>query len=312
MTPLLPYFTYLLKMLLVSAVLLGYYYLFLRKTAAHLFNRYYLLAAVFLALQLPLVHIPFTYSDPVTETAIELIHPRGITIRPDPKLTPTQMIDAYQEGIVRQSWYVLGVYGLIALLFLWPLFRSLYLIRRLKKRYTPLRVADIYVYPTREAGTPFSYFNHLFWNEEIPTDTEQGQLIFRHELYHIRQLHSLDILALESVRRLFWCNPFFFLILRELKVVHEFLADRHAIESVPDPSRNQRSTYAEWLVWQSQGVSGIQRLAHSFYHPQLQLRIGMLLRPAPKNAGRITRWLSIPLILLLVPRIRDQGLPPRS
>jgi hypothetical protein len=50
---LLPEITYLLKVLLLSAVLLGFYYLFLRKYAAHTFNRYYLLAAVFSALKLP-------------------------------------------------------------------------------------------------------------------------------------------------------------------------------------------------------------------------------------------------------------------
>lgn len=310
MTSLLPFLTYLLKMLSVSAVLLGYYYLFLRKTAAHTFNRFFLLGSVFLALQLPLVHIPFTYTDPVTETAIGLVHPGKIDFTPYRQQTPEQTLDAYQQHLVRQSWYVLDAYLLIALLFLWPLVRSLYLIRRLKKHYTPLRIADIYVYPTLEAGTPFSFFNRLFWNEEISTDTDKGKLIFRHELYHIRQLHSLDILTLESIRRLFWCNPFFFLMLRELKLVHEFLADRHAIGSGPDPNGNQRSMYAEWLVWQSQGLTGIPQLAHSFYHPQLQRRIAMLLHPAPQKAGRVTRWLSIPLMFVLLAAFAARGIGP--
>src|ERR1700761_2670822 len=125
MTPLLPFLSYLLKMLLVSTVLLGYYYLFLRKTAAHTFNRYYLLATVFLALQLPLIPIPFTYSDPVTQTAIDLVRPGHIDFSDYGRQTPAQTLDAYEEHILRQSQYILGAYALIALVFLFPLLRSL-------------------------------------------------------------------------------------------------------------------------------------------------------------------------------------------
>lgn len=299
---LLPEITYLLKMLLLSAVLLGYYHLFLRKNAAHTFNRFYLLAAVFLALQLPLLSFPLPHwPDPVQRAATALAFRPHIIVSANTAATPYQALVDYRLQLIREGQYIYIAYGLIALVFIWPLIRSLYLIRRLKRQYSPKRVADILVYSTPEAGSPFSFFNHLFWNEAIPTDTEKGQLIFRHELYHIRQLHSLDILALETVRRLCWCNPFFYLILRELKLVHEFLADRYAIESAPNPAdaQTQRSTYAEWLVWQSQGVTDAPQLVHSFYHPQVIRRVEMLLHPAATRAGKVARWLTIPMLLAL-------------
>jgi hypothetical protein len=299
---LLPEITYLLKMLLLSAVLLGFYYLFLRKYAAHTFNRYYLLAAVFLALQLPLLSFPLPHwPDPIRRAATALASPGPIVIPANTAVTPYEALVDYQLRRIREAEYIYIAYGLIALVFTWPLVRSLYLIHRLKRQYTPERVGDILVYSTQEAGSPFSFFNHLFWNEAIPTDTEKGQLIFRHELYHIRQFHSLDNLALETIRRLFWCNPFFYLILRELKLVHEFLADRYAVGSAPNPAGAQarRSTYAEWLVWQSQGATDTPRLVHSFYHPQVIRRVEMLLHPAAARAGKTARWLTLPMLLAL-------------
>jgi hypothetical protein len=295
--------SYWLKMLLLSAVLLGYYWLFLRKTAAHGFNRYYLLGSVFLALLLPLLRLPLPdWTDPIDHAAASLARPHLPAHRAE--VTEEYIRDYFdiRVTLMQHVEYAYIAYGLITLLFLWPLLRSLFVIHTLKRRYPRETVADIYIYSTREPGAPFSFLNHLFWNEAIPTDTPKGQLIFRHELYHIRHLHTLDILTLETFRRLFWCNPFFYLILGEAKQVHEFLADRFALQSAPDTTAPNlhRSEYAEWLVWQSQGIPDTPRLVHSFYHSKLKKRITMILQPTPARAGLLTRWLTIPLALLLL------------
>ena len=49
---------YLAKVVLVSALLFGYYRLFLRNRVFHQYNRYYLLGASLASLVLPLVHLP--------------------------------------------------------------------------------------------------------------------------------------------------------------------------------------------------------------------------------------------------------------
>ena len=290
------FLSYWLKMLLISAVLLGYYRLFLRNTAQHTFNRYYLLASIVLAVQAPFWPFPLpNWTDPVSQTAQALVFPHRFATRAE-AIAHGPVYPDFRWTLLQHAQYLYIAYGLITLAFLWPLIRSLYIIRRLKRTYPPGQVAEIYVYSTPEPGTPFSFFRHLFWNDEIPTDTPKGQLIFRHELYHIRHLHTLDLLTVETVRRLFWCNPFFYLTLRELKLVHEFLADQYALET----SAAQRSAYAEWLVWQTQGITEVPRLVNSFYHTQLKRRIAMILNPAPVRAGYAIRWLTLPLGLALL------------
>ena len=51
----------------------------------------------------------------------------------------------------------------------------------------------------------------LFWNKKIELQSEKGEQIFRHELFHIEQKHSRDIIFLEILTAIFWLNPFFHL-----------------------------------------------------------------------------------------------------
>jgi beta-lactamase regulating signal transducer with metallopeptidase domain len=75
----------------------------------------------------------------------------------------------------------------------------------------------------------FHFFNFIFWDEEIDIQTETGQQIFQHELVHVKEKHTLDKLFIQLLLVVFWCNPFFWLIRRELKLIHEFIADKKAV-----------------------------------------------------------------------------------
>ncbi len=55
-----------------------------------------------------------------------------------------------------------------------------------------------------------------------------GKQILRHELFHVKQKHSLDILLLEIFSILLWFNPFCHFIRQELKAIHEYSADAYA------------------------------------------------------------------------------------
>lgn len=61
----LPLFIYILKAILVSGILLGYYWIGLRNTRFHYYNRFYLVGTVLLGLALPLLDLQwFTVSAP--------------------------------------------------------------------------------------------------------------------------------------------------------------------------------------------------------------------------------------------------------
>jgi hypothetical protein len=82
-------------------------------------------------------------------------------------------------------------------------------------------------------------------------------------------------------------------MLHEMRIIHEFLADRQALITAGDPA-----DYAESLVWQSAGGGSHTRLTHSFFHTHLKRRITMIIKthPTPRYLSRI---LALPLFFLL-------------
>ena len=308
-----PALVFLGKMTLISAFLYGYYWFFLRNASFHPYNRWYLLGSVGLSLFLPLLHIPLPAGWMSGDHYTLLLSPDqtasgGGTADPVPaSLTgPSSLFYELFRGW--KGVYLL--YGLVAGFFLFRLGRSLLYLLRLPGKYTCSRVEDIRLFRTQEPGTPFSFFNCLFWNAELPLDTDRGQAIFSHELYHIRQKHTLDILVLAIVRSLFWCNPLFYLFLRELKVVHEFLADRHALSGQGRTTGPQgegngwsgqgiRHAYAEWLVWQSVAGARHQEITQSFFHTHLKRRIIMITQSNAARPRFISRITALPILFLL-------------
>jgi hypothetical protein len=284
-------------MILVSAVFFGYYQLFLRNRAFHTYNRWYLLASVLLSLLLPLVHPSLQFpwvnagrSGGVIYTLIWADNAPGKAGAP----TGSQGLFNTFSG----TRLLIGAYGLIALLLLTRLIRSVYRIVRRARKYHSTCVGSIRLLKTNEAGTPFSFLRWLFWNEHIDLNEGPGQLIFLHESYHIRQRHTLDILGLETVCCLCWFNPFFHWTRRELKLLHEFGADEYALSCVRH--KVQRYDYAEFLVWQSMGRSLSPAISHSFFHKQLKRRITMITQNSLKPSGPLGRLMALPLFVLLL------------
>jgi BlaR1 peptidase M56 len=297
LSSLIPTLLYLAKMTAISALFFLYYRMFLQNAHRHDYNRFYLLGTMILALLIPIMRLPFPAAWTAAIRAADLFIPST-------PATPVAMITA-KRGPSSAGWlmtpllsiYCVIAYTGVALLFLWPLLRSLSQLLRLSRSYASERGPGYRLYRTRETGTPFSFFHHLFWNEAIPLDTPKGQAILQHELAHIRQQHSLDLLCFETIRALAWCNPFFHLQLRELKLVHEFLADRQALQIVtPQRGGSVRTDYAEWLVLEAAGSA--RASTHSFYSNHLQKRITMILQTS-RPRGFLRQTAVLPLTILL-------------
>jgi N-acetylmuramoyl-L-alanine amidase len=283
---------YFAKILLISGFLLGYYQLFLRNASFHSFNRFYLLVITALSLVLPLLPLPagglFGDGDTLTRTT-GILHAittgnweESVVLTRDPAL-----LHRFSGGreLICQG------YLLITLVFFIALLRTLRSIFRLSARSPQQRAGGVRVFMTTEPGTPFSFLNRIFWNKALDLNSSTGRQIFRHELYHVRQKHTIDLLALEIIRAVCWWNPFFHLIRKEIKATHEFMADRCAIGA------SDKYEYAELLVWHS--IGNAEPIVHSFFNTHLKRRITMLTRSSNTKPGYFNRIMVLPLLLLL-------------
>jgi beta-lactamase regulating signal transducer with metallopeptidase domain len=280
---------YFLKAILCSGILFGYYHLFLRNKRFHHYNRFYLLGTLVLSLVLPLFKIPVFNEDSGTLNQVVYRTAKVITVSP-----AISAVSPVQEAstLFTPGNLVWVVYGVGILVVLVMLARSLGYIRKISQRYPFERINDLKFYQTQEPGTPFSFFRSIFWNDALNFNSQQGQQIFRHELFHVQQKHSIDILLAEIITMLSWFNPFFYLIKKELKAIHEFLADQYAA------SGSNRYQYAELLVEQVM-ASRAASLAHPFFQHQLKRRITMITQLNQTKYGYWSRVMVLPLSVTL-------------
>ena len=77
---------------------------------------------------------------------------------------------------------------------------------------------------------PFSFFRWIFMNPAAVKEDEISEIL-THEMAHVKQHHSVDVLLAEIVSICCWMNPFAWLLKREVRLNLEFLADRKVMEA---------------------------------------------------------------------------------
>lgn len=260
---------YFLKANLFGLLFVSCYWLLLRRHTFFGLNRAYLLVSTALSLVLPLASLP-------AQTVETLPVPVGVVALPI-----SGVITAPVE--TGPNWELIGliVYGFVAFALVSRLVKRIWGILQLIQMLPQQVIGDyILVQTGRSQEATFSFFQYLVLN---PTDA-QNDLIIRHELVHIRQYHSADVIGLTLLQAIFWACPALWLIDRMLRQVHEFLADK---------AINQPNIYAQLLVNYAFGIQP-SRLTNGFFNPSLlKQRIVMLHQKAT------TRWALSKYILVL-------------
>jgi len=282
---------FLSKTIFVSGVLYCYYWFFLRNKKFHQYNRFFLLSIPLLALCIPLMNIPLTgFLTTDTGTGIKLLRAVSVT-----GWEEAVVITAHKSSLhLAFSWQniAFALYVLIVIILLFSLLCSILYVIKLSRKYDYEKISKIKFYPTPEPGTPFSFLNNIFWNDKIDMNSKKGNQILRHELYHVEQKHTSDVLFMELLCAVSWFNPFFHLIKKELKAVHEFLADQYAA------SATNSHDYAELLVWESVTIHTLN-ISNPFFNSQIKRRITMITQSKNARFGYIRRVMALPLLFIL-------------
>ncbi|WP_290708274.1 M56 family metallopeptidase, partial [Flavihumibacter sp. CACIAM 22H1] len=204
------------KMLVCSGILLGYYWLFLRNHRFHQYNRYYLMSVLLLSLLVPFMQVPLPIEGGGTIDRTVIRTMEIITVYGEvEEIGNLSVASLYSWKWVGWIIYLAGaITGSIFLI------TALLRIKKMQEKYKGEKLDDIIIYHTREEGTPFSFFRSIFWNDQIELHSRAGQQIFRHELFHIRQYHTIDSLLANLAVLIGWFNPFYYLIRNELQTIH--------------------------------------------------------------------------------------------
>jgi N-acetylmuramoyl-L-alanine amidase len=254
---------YLLKVVLCSALLYTYYWFVLRNKQFHQYNRFYLMGISVLSWLIPFIKIDIikeqVVAAPKVLNFVDLIADKNSSIE--------------QDVIIKSSHFnwdnlLLIIAISISLLLIIRFVKSLWNIRKLIKQYPLKKLVNLYLVMTDVKGTPFSFFNYIFWNTSIDLNSEVGKKILAHEVAHIDENHSFDKLLIELQLVIGWFNPITWLIRNELYLIHEFIADQKSIQN------NDTSILAELLLT-SAYPSQQYILSNSFFFSPIKRRIQM-------------------------------------
>jgi hypothetical protein len=265
--------SYLIRSLLISGLMLGYYHTVLRNRKLHSFNRVWLLTALLASLVLPLVRVGWlTWHSSARQSLIVIsTHPHPAGAQPFQLMT-----------------IVLLAGTVVSTLLLAILILRILRVYNLKRGHRTRDLEGCTLIEVRDHRAPFSFMKNLFWQEDADIHDPVCRKILDHELAHIRGGHTYDNLFAQTLAAIFWINPFYWLIRRELQMVHEFIADASSIAT------GDTETFALILL-QSYDNGRYLDPSHHFFHSPIKRRLFMI--SSSKTPSGLRAVLALPLLL---------------
>lgn len=272
---------YLLKVLLCSAIFFAYYLMALRNKNFHPYNRFYLLATAILSVFLPFLHISMFDVSSSNEQLLALLKLWG----------SGQLPDVVVGAAPTFPWEKLAIIGslcvTLALLVLCLI--RVYKIYRLKRSFPNKKLDKVTFINTDIQNAPFSFMNNMFWRRDINLKDAIGEQIYRHEMAHITQKHSWDKLFFQLLRALFWMNPIYYYMQKELLLIHEFIADEKAIQN------KDGAAFAQMLLRTQIGAFNFEP-AHPLFYSTIKKRLHMITNSKKPKYSYLRRLLILPLL----------------
>lgn len=271
---------FLAKNVISAAILWAFYKIWMSREATLKLNRFFLLTAGLLTLLLPYAgtFLPNSSALNTHTVGITTISLPVVTIGSEP------LIQQVGENALI-NWTLAGYFAGVLLIttgLVISIIRIFKLIRTTQK--STLLTSNVYII---EEGTPFSFMHKIFVPRNYINHPALSSIL-NHENAHIRQLHSIDTLFMEILCSIMWFNPFVYLLRNSLREVHEYLADREAIESGIDVIEYQQ-------ILLNEALSGKPNHIANNFSFNLKNRIVMLLKK--KNQSAINyRIAALPLL----------------
>lgn len=274
------FISYMIQVSLVMAMLYVCYKALLSSATFHAFKRFTLLGVIVAAWLLPLAMRPHDREAgialPADRPAVDVPAQGEVEIGKPLSVGVINAEDYSQSGI-RMGWVIPAVYmcGLVCVLVytLLSVTRLACVIRRGDKRRWP----GVTIVINDRAAGPFSWGRYVVIRQR--DCDEDLSLVITHELNHMHRRHWIDTMLAQLNVMLLWFNPFSYMIMRELKCIHEFEADM-AI------SPGQRRRYQLMLIKKTVG-SSFPTFANSLNHSQINKRITMMMKRKSSSARRL-------------------------
>ena len=195
--------------------------------------------------------------------------------------------------------YIIGViFSFMKMIF------NIYKVNKIKQGKKFEIIDNVKIIYTEENHIPFSFFNCIYLPDEI-----NNPLILKHEMSHVKNHHSLDVILMEMMISFQWFNPFIYKMKKELQNVHEYIADNEAVENETD-----KSNYMMLLLQQCT-ADNFNTVANNFSFLLTKKRISMITQKQKTKRMVMRLLLTLPVFAMLIllntqcdnPKSNDEG-----
>jgi bla regulator protein blaR1 len=285
---------YFIKMILCSGILLLAYFLLFEKEKTHRFNRFYLLFSIAFSFLVPFISIknqkevlPFAETVYVVTENIDNSTGNSYTNNISPVDAPTTGVDWRPDPL-------LIVYIMVAAGLFFRFAKNLFVLLKGSPTGEKLRYQNAKLVLCNNVLVPFSFLNSIFIDKEEYGKGKIEKEILQHELAHVRQHHSLDILFTELLLCFAWFNPFLYGYKKAIQLNHEFLADDEVLKIFHNAASYQ------YLLLNKISSASHSLLTSSFNYITTKKRLIMMTKTTSRFKLALKQVVLLPLSTLLV------------
>jgi len=271
---------FLIKSSLSLGVLLIAYYLFLEKEKMHQFNRFYLLFGLLFSFTIPFITIEIiqkVYTHQETTT---------LSVIPMEEITSIPIIENPTNYWLIAAW---SLYGVITLALLLQFVLNIWKLNTRTKTNPTINYKNAKLVLVKEKTLPYTFLDHIFINETDYHDRKIEDELYTHELIHVNQKHTLDILFIEMLKVIFWFNPIFIFYKKAIQLNHEFLADEKVVKS------HKNVPFYQNLLLSKANANPTYYLASNLNYSVTKKRLIMMTKTASTVRSISKKLLLIPL-----------------
>lgn len=282
---------YILQTVAFQVFFLIIYDVFLKNETFFNWNRVYLMGTTFLAFTLPFIKFESIKAMVPEPMVVRL--PEVIIGEVSPLIFDNAMMtqpEQISEQALNFSWTYVWVIGMTvaALILAYKIIKIMQMLYKNPQRWQ----GDALIVFLLNSSAAFSFFHYIFLGSNIQADKKEH--IVQHEMVHVKEKHSLDLLGFEILRIVFWFNPLIYMYQNRLSTLHEFIADAKAVKY-----KGKSEYYQNLLsqVFETQRISFI----NPFFHQSLiKKRILMLSKSKSKQIHLLKYALLAPVLMVML------------
>ncbi|APG60497.1 M56 family metallopeptidase [Christiangramia salexigens] len=280
---------YIIQILFFQLFFLLVYEVFLKKETFFNYNRIYLIATPLLACLMPWLRLEFLVE--AVPASARLIIPQVISNESGIYWETLPQVTIYGEKGLEINWWLITY--LAGLLFSISLFLLKYRdLRKFLRLPAVNKEQNFRIVEIPGSNAAYTFFNTVFIGDQLSENEKEN--ILSHELVHVKQKHSVDLIYFEILKIVLWFNPLIYIYQNRIAGLHEFIADEEVVRTT------EKRTYYQQLLNTAFSTQNISFINQFFNHSLIKKRIFMLQKSKSSQLSKFKFLLVIPLMLAML------------